>query len=400
MAGGGARGTRLAPMQLFWRPPRPAPPGPAVDVASSRRDLLAHAALALACVPGNGAEDAVLRITVDAAARITGAAAALALSADGHLDRFAAHGLDGCTRDTVARKDVLSALITRLRALARPLSPEDLDPVTARMLLAVAPHGVVIVPVGAEGLLILADRTPEGEVDEDGLGVVTLLASLAGAALARGREVASFEAACDELRRLSGQVLARRDEELGRTARELHEGTCQRLAAVNAQLEALSFMLDGQRVPLVRLREARSLVNQTAGELRELAQRLRPSVLENLGYVEALRWYVGRLRERSGVSLSLEVEGAETRLPLEMESALYRATEEALGAAADPDAPRGLRVRYRREPASVRVQIAGTAPGAVDLVAIRERLRPFGGAVHVTTTPGDAPMIEVRVPTT
>jgi len=197
----------------------------------------------------------------------------------------------------------------------------------------------------------------------------------------------------------SGQVLARRDEDLGRTARELHEGTCQRLAAVNAQLEALGFMLEGQRVPMARLRDARSLVNQVVGELRDLAQQLRPAVLANLGYVEALRWYVGQLRERSGVTLSVEVEGAETRLPIEMESALYRATEEAIGAASDSEASRWVRVRYRREPAAVRVQIAGTAPGTVDLLAIRERLRPFGGAVLITTAPDEAPVIEVRVPT-
>jgi signal transduction histidine kinase len=388
------------PMRLFWSRRRAAAAtGHVADMATARRDALAHAALALADVGRDGSLDAVLRITVDAAARITGAATAVALAADGRLERFVANGLDGCTRDTLARVDVLGALVARLRALARPLAPEDLDPVTAGMLLAVAPHGVVVVPVDVDGLLVLADRTPEGEVDEDGLGVVTLLARLAGAALARAREFASFEVACGELRRLSGQVLARRDEELGRTARELHDGTCQRLAAVNAQLEALGFMLEGQRVPMARLRDARTLVNQAVGELRDLAQQLRPAVLENLGYVEALRWYVGRLRERSGVALSLEVEGAETRLPVEMESALYRATEEALGAASDFEVSRWVRVRYRREPAAVRVQIAGTAPGAVDLVAIRERLRPFGGAVLVTTAPGDAPVIEVRVPT-
>ncbi|HYR96079.1 MAG TPA: hypothetical protein VEM57_05045, partial [Candidatus Binatus sp.] len=82
-----------------------------------------------------------------------------------------------------------------------------------------------------------------------------------------------------------------------------------------------------------------------------------------------------------------------------MESALYRATEEAIGAASDSEASRWVRVRYRREPAGVRVQIAGTAPGTVDLLAIRERLRPFGGAVLITTAPDEAPVIEVRVPT-
>jgi signal transduction histidine kinase len=388
-------------MRLPWTRRRSqAGPTPAADVARTRCDVLAHAAVALATVRGEGGSDAILRITVDAATRIAGGAAALALATeDGRLVRFAGNGLDGCTRDTLAREDVLGALRGRLRALARPLVPADLDPATAETLLAVAPHGLAVVPVEPEGLLMLAGRSSDAQLDEDAVGLVMLLARLAAAALERVRELAALEAACDELRRLSGHVLARRDEELGRTARELHEGICQRLAAVNAQLEALGSVVEGQRAPLARLRDARALVNRALGELRELAQRLRPSVLENLGYVEALRWYVGRLRERSGVALSLEVEGGESRLPSEMESALFRATEEALCAASAAVASRRLRVRYRREPAAVRVQIAGTAPGAVDLVAIRERLRPFGGAVHVTTAPGEVPMIEVRVPT-
>jgi signal transduction histidine kinase len=371
-----------------------------MDVLKARRDVLAHAAVALAAVPADEGPDAILGITVNAAARITGGAAALALATDDRrLERFAAQGLDGCTRDTLARADVLGALLDRVRALGRPLVADDLDSVTARTLLAVAPHGLAIVPVDPDGVLMLTDGPADGALDEDAVGVVTLLARLAGAAVGRAREFGALEAACEELRRLSGQVLARRDEELGRTARELHEGICQRLAAVNAQLEALGSMVEGQRAPLARLRDARGLVNRALGELRELAQRLRPSVLENLGYVEALRWYVGRLRERSGVALSLDVEGGESRLPSEMESALYRATEEVLGAASGAEDTRWLRVRYRREPASVRVQIAGTAPDAVDLVAIRERVRPFGGDVEVTTASDDAPVIEVRVPT-
>jgi two-component system, NarL family, sensor histidine kinase UhpB len=226
--------------------------------------------------------------------------------------------------------------------------------------------------------------------------VVGVLARLTAAALARAETAATLRVSCAELRRLCADVLVRQDGELGRTARELHEGICQRLAAANVQLEALAALLEPQGAALARLRDARALVNQTLGELRELAQRLRPSVLENLGYVEALRWYLERLRQRGGVVLSLEVEGGEARLPVAMEGALYRATEEALGPAVR--ASRRLRVRYRREPTAVRIEIVGPAPDAVDLVAIRERLRPFGGAVHVRSAPDRSAVIAVEVP--
>ena len=125
---------------------------------------------------------------------------------------------------------------------------------------------------------------------------------------------------------------------------------------------------------------------------------MRPSVLESLGYVEALRWYLKRLRERLGVPHSLVVEGVETRLPIEMESALYRATEDALAGAMRRLETQPLRVRYRRDPAAVQVQIVGGRPEASDVIAVRERLRPFGGAVRVRSSTDASTVIEVRVP--
>ncbi len=342
--------------------------------------------------------DPLLGVTVEAAGRITGAGVALLLiDGERRLERLVAEGLDGCTRDTLARADVLRAFTVR-PTVEGPFDVSDLDPAIARTLEAVAPHGLMIVPVGRDAFLVLVESEVGPAIDADALGPVLVLARLAASAFERARAAATLRASCEELRHLCTNVLVRQDEQLGRTAREVHEGICQRLAAANAQLEALGALVDGRQDTRACLRDARALVNQTLGELRELAQRLRPSVLENLGYVEALRWYLGRLRERAGVAPLLEIEGGETRLPVAVESALYRATEEALGAAGARGVRR-LRVRYRREREGVRIEIAGPAPEAVDLVAIRERLRPFGGAVQVNAAPDRATVIEVKVPT-
>jgi signal transduction histidine kinase len=383
--------------EWFAHPRRPAPPPGDSDRARLRRDRLAEAAVALVEAASAG-PDNVLRVTVEAAARMTGAGAAVALAGDdGRLERLAAHRLDGCTRHTLARPDVLQGMIDRMHALCRPLAADDLDDPLARTLRAVAPHGLVVVPIDAGALLVLVASTQGGgDLDADGIAVVTLLARIVAAALRRERGQVALEQSRAELRRVCADVLERHEQQLSRTAGELHEGICQRLAAANAQLEALGAAVQGQREPLARLRDARGLLNQTLGELRELAQQLRPSVLQNLGYVEALRWYVGRLREREGLALALEVEGAETRLPEDVESALYRATEEALSVAGR--SARRLRVRYRREPESVRIEIAGPPPDTVDLSAIRERLRPFGGGVSVDAAPGRPPVIAVHVP--
>jgi signal transduction histidine kinase len=172
-----------------------------------------------------------------------------------------------------------------LERLGHPLRSADLDAATARTLAAVAPHGLVFVPIDRSTLFALVGLGPEQGLDEDTVVVATMLARLTDSALANARAVEALRARCEELRRLSTHILERQDDDLGRTAYELHEGTCQRLAAANAQLEALGAILDGQRVALAPLRDARALVNQALGELRELAQRMRPSVLGSLGYL-------------------------------------------------------------------------------------------------------------------
>lgn len=398
------RVTRLAPVQLLrdlfarfgFASADPSPP----DASHARCRALAETALALAAGGGGGVDD-ILRVTVRAAARIGGGAAVLALvDRDGRLERFAAEGADWCTRETLARPGALEPLIAHLRRLGRPVGADDLEPVTSRTLEALAPHGFLAVPVGAgvSGVLVIAE--PGARLEDEAVAVATVIATLAGDALTCAERVSALRESHDELRCLASEALSRRDREQRDTSHALHEGTCQQLAAVNAELVALEPLVEGDPgTARGRLRHARALVNQTLGELRELAQDLRPSVLEDFGYVQALRWYLGRLRERGGVAPALEVEDGDERLPLEVEGALYRATEDALLGIPDGNAPGRLTVSVRRDRAAVRLELPGGRPDPLHLVAMRERLRPFGGAVRVSWGPGAPTVIEARVST-
>jgi hypothetical protein len=337
--------------------------------------------------------DHVLQVTMRAVRHLTGAAAALVMLDDeGRLERFLTDGADGCTRESLVRRDVLDEVAGRLAALGRPLGPGDVDGRAGRTLAALAPRGFLALPLGADVRAVLLLLEPPG----DGVAAVALLATLAGAALADVRRFGELRASRDELRRLLVEALGSRERELGETSHRLHEGICQHLAAANAHLQALDPLLDGG-IPAARarLRDARALLNQTLGELRELAQQLHPRVLEDFGYLQALRWYAARLRRESGVSLALEVEGAEGRLPVDVEGALYRATEEAI--VAFTRARGDVRVRVRRAPAAIEVEISGSRPPALELGVIRERLRPFGGAVELCAN-GAAPVaVAVRL---
>jgi hypothetical protein len=215
----------------------PAPPGGSDD-AHHRCQALAEAALALAAADreAHGVED-VMRITVRAARALTGGAAALALvGRDGALRRFASEGADGCIRETLARPDVLAALVARLSDLGRPLGRGDLDTPLGRTLDAIAPRGLCAVPLGAEsaGVLVLIDASGDAEIGAEAVAAAALLGVLAGAALRSAWRVGRLRESREELRRLTGRMLAERDQELRQTSHVLHEGICQRLAAANA----------------------------------------------------------------------------------------------------------------------------------------------------------------------
>jgi signal transduction histidine kinase len=381
-----------------WRAPHVGGDGE----ARRRREALAEAALALAGNRAEGSIKTALHVIVRAAAHVTGTAAALAVVDEaGRLEHLETDGADGYTRDTLAGHDLLGALARQARLLGRPVGLDDLDGVAGRALAALAPHGFLALPVGSgvRALLMLIEPEARSALDEDTVAVATVLAALAGETLASARRTAALHESCDELRHLATHVLACHDQEQTRTARSLHEGVCQRLAAANVQLHALEPLLDAEAAGArACMRDARTLVSQAIGELRELAQGLRPAVLEDFGFLHALRWYLDRLHDRTGVASRLDVDGDgdDARLPPEVESVLYRATEDALVAAGRW--PTGLRVRYRRVPAAVQVEIAGSVPAAVDVAAIRERLRPFHGTVRVTTAPDAPALIAVEVP--
>ncbi|TMB13686.1 MAG: hypothetical protein E6J71_22280 [Deltaproteobacteria bacterium] len=367
-----------------------------------RNEALIDAALALANDSAEDELEAVMQQVARRAAAITGAAAALALiDGEGQLERFAAEGADRCTWETITSPDLFGPLVARLRVLGRPLGLEDLDDTSARTLAALAPHGLLMVPVGTgvSAVLLLVEPVAEGVLDDDALAAVGMFAMLAATALENVRKFRTLRETCGELRHFAVEVIERRDEQLRHTAQAIHEGIGQRLAAANAQLQALEPLLEGgPDAARERFRDARALVVQVLGELRDLAQALRPSLLEDFGYVPALRWYLRQLGERSGVSLSLEIEGSDIRMPFEIESALFRATEEMLGSLVRWQEAGPLRVRYRRDPETVQVEIAGPSSEPVNLVAVRERLRPFGGAVRVTSAPDAPTVIAVEVP--
>ncbi len=133
-----------------------------------------------------------------------------------------------------------------------------------------------------------------------------------------------------ELRRLSGRLMTMQDEERRRIAREIHDGLGQELAAAKMILDGIIAKDSSPGIRQASL-DASQLVDRAIQQVRSISHLLHPPLLDEVGLVSALRWFLEGLSERSGIQVRLEVEPPDlSRLKSEIETAIFRIVQEAL----------------------------------------------------------------------
>lgn len=130
-------------------------------------------------------------------------------------------------------------------------------------------------------------------------------------------------------KKMTTLVMQAQEEERKRVSRELHDGVGQALYSIIVRLKMTKRCIEDQQARDV-LQDTESMVGQAMTEVKEIATQLRPSTLDDLGLIPALRSYITRCRETYQIQITLQVEGIRGRLAPEIETALYRICEEAL----------------------------------------------------------------------
>jgi len=134
-------------------------------------------------------------------------------------------------------------------------------------------------------------------------------------------------------------------------------------------------------------------------------------VLDDLGLVSALRWYLGRFSQSAGFELSFTAEPLQRRLPVEIETACFRVAQEALTNAARHAKAGRVSVELRQQDRElllsvnddgvgfdVRSVLEGTAQGeSFGLLGMEERVALAGGTVEIRSEPGKGTSISVRI---
>jgi PAS domain S-box-containing protein len=134
----------------------------------------------------------------------------------------------------------------------------------------------------------------------------------------------------DELRRLSVRLMTMQDQERRRIARDLHDGLGQELAVAKMVLDKM--LLEKPSQPQEQMwAQASSIIDRAIQEVRTISHLLHPPLLDEVGLLSALAWYVEGLAKRSGIETFLDVQPPDfPRLAPEVETAIFRIVQEAL----------------------------------------------------------------------
>lgn len=219
-----------------------------------------------------------------------------------------------------------------------------------------------------------------------------------------GRDITERQRVETALRRLNETL----EQESRRIAHALHDQAGQLLAAVDIALDEFAHELPPSAQP--HLQEVKGLLDQIETQLRHLSHELRPTILDDLGLVPALEFLAEGVSARTG--LAVTVDGPTTgRLPLAIETALYRTVQEALTNVTKHAQAKCVSVQIMREDRRLRCTIRDDGIGfdvsavlarkgerGLGLIGIRERLDALGGRLRITSAPGQGTELAITIP--
>ena len=255
-------------------------------------------------------------------------------------------------------------------------------------------------------VLVCDARDPFTALDDRFL---VALGQQVGAALENADLYHRLETRTVELARLSARMVEQHEEERRRLSRELHDDTAQVFSAVKMELGVLRESVSPAHAG--RLDQALELIDTGIRSIRSVTNDLRPSLLDDLGLLPALRSLVADFGARSAIHVALAAPAALPSLSKEAELALFRALQEALSNVRRHSGARTVDIGISLDRGGVRLQVRddGCGPpdvsperlergGHMGLAGMRERISALGGRVRFEGAEGAGALLEVFVP--
>lgn len=258
-----------------------------------------------------------------------------------------------------------------------------------------------------EALAIVADaRVPFTALDERFL---VALGQQIGAAIEHADLTSGLQSRTADLERLQQRMVAQHEEERRRVSLHLHDETAQLFTAVKIQLGLLREQAPGELRE--RLTAVIAVLDDGLASIRNVTNDLRPSLLDDLGLVPALRSLAAGFERQTGLSVDLET-GPLPAVSEPTELVLYRALQESLSNVAEHAHARRVSVRLGAHERTITLEVQDDGRGFADvpaaqgleraghlgLAGMRERIVSLGGSLQAGNGPGGGARIVATVP--
>ncbi len=213
-----------------------------------------------------------------------------------------------------------------------------------------------------------------------------------------------------ELQNLNARLIEAGEEHRRRCAMQIHDEFGQALTGLGLELAAMERNFHGSNPRAQEIfAGARERIRSIAGSMRTFSQSLHPALLDELGLLPTLEWYIGEWQRASGIDVQFSFAGFDRQPPRAVAVALYRVVQECL-----------TNIRKHSGAARVKITLAKGHPYAIlhcedngrgfsliggtsgkkglGLVSMRERVESLGGSFQIESSPGKGTRIRVKIP--
>jgi PAS domain S-box-containing protein len=212
-----------------------------------------------------------------------------------------------------------------------------------------------------------------------------------------------------DLSKLTGRIINAQEEELRRLSRELHDDLTQRLAALALDAALIEKELNTSQPQAVQgLKDLRTNLSEVAEEVHDLSRQLHPSILDDLGLVQAVQAECAAFSKKTGIALSFMPDAIPDSVPQPLALCLYRVMREGLQNIAKHSRAAAASITLQGLSDGIRLLIQDKGIGfdpkevkkkaGIGLSSMRERVRLINGTISLESKPGQGTEIEVFIP--
>lgn len=227
------------------------------------------------------------------------------------------------------------------------------------------------------------------------------------------RDISERKRAEEVFRNLSNRIIEAQESERRRVARDLHDGINQILSSIQFRLKSAEEKDSGRKNPMAKeFVEARTLLDEAIHEVRRISQNLRPSILDDLGLLAAVRSVCDEFIERCKIEIETEFSGIVSRLPDNIELVLFRTIQEALNNIEKHSSATHVDVHLNMKDSYIEALIRDNGKGfdfvtlaekrkkhrGLGLDGMKERVTYLGGTVDVNSKVHRGTEILVQIP--